>query len=105
MGKAFEAMLYKRPSDNPNTVLVIFEIPGTIWAERVTLVGDFNDWNKTNLPLIQNREGNWVIEIELATKQEYRFRYLFDGETWRNEWHADAYIPNGFGTQDSVVKT
>jgi 1,4-alpha-glucan branching enzyme len=85
--------------------MITFEIPGTIWAERINLVGDFNGWDETNLPFSQNREGTWVIKVELEAGRTYRFRYLFDGATWRNEWHADAYLANLHGSQDSVVNT
>jgi hypothetical protein len=30
---------------------------------------------------------------------------LLDGERWENDWAADGYAPNNFGTEDSVVKT
>jgi len=32
------------------------------------------------------------------------FRYLVDGERWENDWAADAYVPNPFGGEDSVVE-
>ncbi len=28
---------------------------------------------------------------------------MVDGEWWENHWEADAYIPNDFGSEDSVV--
>jgi hypothetical protein len=28
-----------------------------------------------------------------------------DGERWENDWAADAYAPNAFGTEDSVART
>jgi hypothetical protein len=36
--------------------------------------------------------------------QQCRFRYLLDGERWENDWTADAYVPNSFGSDDSVVE-
>jgi hypothetical protein len=36
-------MIHKRHSLNPGKVVVVFEIPSTIWADRVNLVGDFNN--------------------------------------------------------------
>jgi len=43
------------------------------------------------------------LTIELQPGRAYRFRYLLDGERWENDWDADAYVPNAFGTDDSVV--
>ena len=39
----------------------------------------------------------------LPPGRAYRFRYLLDGHRWENDWDADAYVPNGFGSDDSVV--
>jgi len=96
-------MIHKRHSPNEGKVIVIFEIPGTVWAERINLVGDFNDWDHESLPFRRNREGNWQIEMELDTGREYHFRYLLDGEHWRDDWHADKYVPNPHGSYDSIV--
>ena len=41
---------------------------------------------------------------DLETGREYQFRYLIGNDTWENDWEADAYTPNEFGTEDSVVK-
>jgi 1,4-alpha-glucan branching enzyme len=84
-------------------MIVTFEIPGTIWAERINLVGDFNNWDHENLPFRHNRQGNWEIEVEMDLGAEYRFRYLLDGTHWRYDWHADKYAPNPDGGYDSIV--
>ncbi len=33
-----------------------------------------------------------------------RFRYLLDGERWENDWAADGYVPNPFGSEDSLLE-
>jgi hypothetical protein len=43
------------------------------------------------------------VTVDLEAGRAYRFRYLLDGERWDNDWAADAYIPNSFGGDDSVV--
>lgn len=96
-------MIRKRRSSTPGKVIVTFEIPGSIWAERINLVGDFNDWDRESLPFRQNRQGDWEIELELDAGCEYRFRYLMDGEHWRDDWHADGHVPNPYGSYDTVV--
>jgi 1,4-alpha-glucan branching enzyme len=96
-------MIYKRASPDARKVVVTFEIPSTIWAERINLVGDFNDWDQESLPFRQAYQENWQVEVELDAGREYRFRYLFDGEHWRYDWHADKSLPNPHGAYDSVV--
>ena len=96
-------MIYKRRAPDAGKVIVTFEVPGSIWAERVNLVGDLNGWDPESLPFRQNRAGNWQIEIELDKGREIRFRYLLDGQHWRDDWHADGYEPNPFGGHNSIV--
>jgi hypothetical protein len=37
------------------------------------------------------------------TGHPYRFRYLLDESRWENDWKADRYEPNPFGSDDSIV--
>jgi len=96
-------MIYKRPSSHDSKVVVVFEIPGTIWAESVNLVGDFNNWDRESLPFRYNRLGNWQVEVELDAGKEYRFRYLLDGDQLRDDWQADKSVQNLLGGYDSFI--
>jgi hypothetical protein len=88
----------------PATVERTFRLPTSVGAERVHLVGDFNDWSRTAHPM--PRDGDWfTIVIELEQGRAYRYRYLLDGVRWENDWDAEAYVPNPHGTDDSVVST
>jgi hypothetical protein len=40
----------------------------------------------------------------MRTGQAHRFRYLLDGERWENDHAADAYVPNPYRSDDSVVQ-
>ena len=83
-----------------------FTLPSSIWAEWVSLVGDFNDWDTTQHEMKQSRtDGCWRITLTLAVGREYQFRYLIDGRDWHNDWHADKYAPNRYGTDNSVLIT
>jgi 1,4-alpha-glucan branching enzyme len=69
-------------------------------------VGDFNDWNETATPMMRDLSaGLWRVRLELDRGREYQFRYLVDGSTWHNDWHADRYVPNIHGSDNSVVET
>ncbi len=48
-------MIYKEALPDGETVRVTFEMPSSLWAERVNLVGDFNDWDTTKDELAQSR--------------------------------------------------
>ena len=75
-------------------------------AKQVAIVGDFNEWNATEAPVMKKQKnGIFKATVELEAGKEYQFRYLIDGETWENDWQADAYVPNEFGLDNSVVST
>jgi 1,4-alpha-glucan branching enzyme len=99
-------MIYKELLPDKTTIQVTFELPSSIWAERVNLVGDFNNWDTTKDEMRQSRsDGKWRIALVLQKGREYDFRYLVNGRDWHNDWHADKYRSNKYGTDNSVVCT
>ena len=82
---------------------VTFEMrpPGPV--HTVSLCGEFNDWNPTVHLLQRRRDGRFSRTLSLTAGQHYRFRYLVDGTHWENDPTADMYVPNPFGTEDSVL--
>ncbi|GAB4580074.1 MAG: hypothetical protein Fur0022_28130 [Anaerolineales bacterium] len=72
-------------------------------AKQVALLGDFNGWNAAETPMKRRKDGSFSVSVSLKPGAEYKFRYLVDGETWLNDAEADRYVPNTYGTQDSVV--
>ena len=99
-------MITKSPSQDPTKVTVRFELPSSIWAESLCLVGDFNNWHQTSHPMSRDHSGDtWYIVLELERGREYQFRYLANGAEWHNDWKADRYLPNVYGGTNSVVVT
>jgi len=97
-------MITKTPSSHPGLVRVTFELPETVSAEQVSLVGDFNGWDARATPLQREGEGaNWLVVVELKAGCRHRFRYLIDGQQWLNDWYADDQVRNPYGSFDSVL--
>ena len=97
-------MITKERASEQGFVRVTFELPSNMWAERVNLVGEFNDWDTSATPMQRNRsDANWRTTLVLEAGQRYRFRYLIDGREWLNDWHADDHVENPYGTHDSVI--
>lgn len=69
-------------------------------AKKVELVGSFNNWEPVNMRKVKD---NYTRTLDLPVDQKFEFRYRVDGETWENDWKADAYVPNDAGTENSVV--
>jgi 1,4-alpha-glucan branching enzyme len=72
-------------------------------AKKVTVVGDFNDWDRESNPMRKLKDGSFTLTIEFEKGRDYRFRYLVDGTRWANDWRADRYVKNPYGGDDSVV--
>ncbi|MEZ4736404.1 MAG: isoamylase early set domain-containing protein [Caldilineaceae bacterium] len=81
-----------------------FELPSYLWAAQVYLVGDFNEWQQPGIPLCQDRDGVWRVELDLPRGQRFEFRYLVDNR-WLTDCHSDGVTTNPFGTQNSIVQT
>ncbi len=101
-------MIYKELSPRSGYVRVTFEIPASVWASHVYLVGDFNNWDSCASPFQQLHNGVWHITLELPAWHRYEFRYLIDGH-WTTDSHADgcteANTGNGSKTVNSFVNT
>lgn len=96
-------MLKKSYARTGTTCKVTFQLPAEVNAEQVTLCGSFNDWDQATLPLKKQKDGCFKVTLTLESGQAYQFRYLLDGDRWENDWAADRYVSNPFGSEDSVV--
>ena len=97
-------MLKKTMNKSGETCRVTFSMPSEVQAKKVYLCGEFNEWNQKSHPLKQRKKGGFSTTISLQTGKSYRYRYLLDGKQWENDWAADGYLPNEFGSEDSVVE-
>ena len=97
-------MLKKSYSKTGQSCRVTFDLPPEVNANKASLCGDFNDWSRTSHTMQQRKDGRFSTTISLDAGRTYRFKYYLDGERWENDWGADGYTPNAFGTDDSLVK-
>lgn len=95
-------MIHKNASHLPNRVSITFELPSSVWADHISVVGDFNQWRPHVTPMHQDREGVWRATIELPYGARCEFRYLIDGQ-WKTDYHADGFVINVHGTDNSIV--
>ena len=70
----------------------------------VTIVGEFNNWNRDATPMKRLKNGSYVVTLDLDIGREYQYRYLIDRSEWENDWQADKYVPSFFeGCENSVI--
>ena len=97
-------MLKKNYSSTKKFCRVTFRVPAEYNAKSAMLCGEFNDWNQTDRPMRNLKDGAFSATVSLEADKAYRFRYFLDGERWENDDSADEYWPNEHGSDDSVVK-
>lgn len=70
----------------------------------VALVGEFTDWQPVKMPFNKKLKV-FRTKVRLPKEGRFHFRYLLDEKDWENDAEADEYLPNDFGTVNSVVVT
>jgi CHAD domain-containing protein len=88
--------------DRSGRVAVTFSLPAAVGARHAAICGEWNGWSPER-DVMESQEGGFVRTVLLDAGRVYRFRYLLDGRRWENDWAADRYVPNAFGSDDSVV--
>lgn len=88
-------MVHIRSSPSPDRVQVVFELPSSVWADHIFLVGDFNDRDDTATPLHQARDGCWRVSLEFPVGEQIAFRYRVD-QHWLTDSQGDRFIPNRY---------
>ena len=80
---------------------VTFELEN-LKAEKIAVVGSFNDWNINASPLKKFKNGKYKTTIDLEKDNSYEFRYLADGN-YINDTEADSYKWNEFAAAENCV--
>jgi len=96
-------LLTKTYSGAGRTCRVTFELPNQGGATSAMLCGDFNNWNPSAYPMERRPDSTFALTIPLQVGRTYRFKYLIDGHRWENDWAADGYEANEYGSDDSLV--
>ena len=77
------------------------------WEEQfdiqtVSIVGNFNAWDKSTHQLTKNENGIWEIEIEFPKGQSL-YKFVFNDEMTMNDPTANLYMPDENGEMMSVM--
>ena len=72
-------------------------------ASRVSLVGDFNDWDASATPLHDVEAGGvWTVTVPLPPGR-YRYAFVVDGVRWLADPSAPAATTENFGSPSSAI--
>ncbi|MCC6905142.1 MAG: isoamylase early set domain-containing protein [Anaerolineae bacterium] len=98
--------LAKHYLDDKHFCEVTFTLPQDYDAQQtVTLVGEFNAWDRDATTLTRQADGTWSVTLKLPVNNEFQYRYLVDQVHWHNDTEADNYVAHPYGGENSVVLT
>jgi 1,4-alpha-glucan branching enzyme len=73
-------------------------------AQKVSVVGDWNDWEPQANPLRdENGDGIWETKVRIPKEGEYQYQFLINGERWVPDPNAPIQVEDGFGGTNSVL--
>lgn len=96
-------MIQKNYHKNGKICRVTFKLATATDVEQVLLCGDFTEWQQNAVLMKRLKDGSFSTTVSLPVGQSYHFRYLLNGAYWIDEADADLYVPNPYGSHDSVV--
>ncbi len=84
---------------------VTFRIPEEIGnsAQTAHLVGEFNNWEFSSLPMKKLKSGAFTTTLNLAQGRGYQFRYLLDQQIWENDSDADGAATTPYEDSENSV--
>lgn len=86
---------------------VTFKAPSELVenAEKVQVVGSYNDWDTTTGELKALKSGDFSGILNLPAGESIEYKFLVDGDKWLTDPEAESAVTNEFGEQNSVVST
>lgn len=79
-------------------VRFVYVAPG---ATRVSVVGDFNQWNPTAVPLRRLNDGTWIADVPLMPGR-YAYAFVVDGKLEADP-NAPRAADSDFGVANSIL--
>ena len=98
-------MIKQSPVKGKDQVKVSFILPSDAVTGKVSVVGDFNDWDPFAHPLRPRSNGTRSVAVTLPAQRRFAFRYLDEAGRWLDDDTAQDFEPNGVGGVNSVVTT
>ncbi len=86
---------------NKNKAWVTFTYVPSKDEKSVEIAGSWNDWNKEKMK--RKKNGDFYITKILPIDKIYEFKYLIDGNIWKNETDA-MEVQNSFGSINSAIE-
>jgi 1,4-alpha-glucan branching enzyme len=93
-------MIDTKQVDGDGRVQITFTVPAD--RDAVSVVGDFNDWDPSALPM--ERQGDVrAASVEVDLGRRYAFRYVTRDGEWFDDDDVSEFEPNGLGGFNGVI--
>jgi hypothetical protein len=89
---------------NPSIGWCSFALAEIDAEQRVSVVGDFNEWDPLANPLEQDDSGRHSVILELPAGASYHFKYLADDGTWFCDPDVAERELNEYGELNSLLQ-
>jgi len=70
-------------------------------AQKVYVVGDFNDWELSDAALLQMEDGHWKTKLRL-NKGQYRYKFVIDDQ-WVHDESNPMAEDDSYGGKNSIL--
>lgn len=81
-------------------VTFVFKAPE---AGSVAVAGTFNDWDTAKDPMSRGKDGEWVLQMDLAPGQ-YEYQFVVDGTKFVPDPNALEEREDGLGNANAVLR-
>lgn len=98
-------MLKREAIKGSNQIKITFVIPNNADQPRISVVGDFNNWDPKETIFVKRQNNTRSVSATVDAGQRYHFRYYAADGSWLNDDSADAYEPNEHGSHDCLLIT
>ena len=95
-------MLKRQNVKGSKNVKVTFVVPDDPAKGKISVVGDFNDWQAGADTLVKRSNDTRSTSVTLSPGR-YAFRYYTEDGEWFNDESADDYEPNEMGSENCIV--
>jgi hypothetical protein len=83
--------------------IVTFRVPAEFGASFAEVAGDFSAW--APVAMLHDWSGGFRLDLMLDSGQQFRYRFLLDGERWINDPLASNFIAGPNGSPASMIVT
>jgi diguanylate cyclase (GGDEF)-like protein len=104
-----DELLYRVKEFGGNKVFSLISVTFSFYpensqkAKEVSVVGDFNNWDrKQGLMSFNEKENKWTKTLSLKPGS-YRYKFLIDTNFWVVDKNSSSFTDDGFGGQCSVI--